>query len=204
MNMRTAEISRAFGDWLDRRSCPTDLRDKPTAARKESEALLACLLKFAPQSEYQPFVSRVLDQLDYQMKSRFWPTINEFASACSNIRKEMGKAGGRPDVLTDARDMRPEAITARAMVEGKPVGEGWLYGRDAVTMIAAKLIDEETMTRYRSGAFLARKSLYGEPAALAWETEAKARHEAAKRIHREPTGKHEVSMPNKRVLEGFV
>ena len=201
MNMRNSEISRDFGDWLDRRSCPTDLRDKPAAAMKESEALLACLLKFAPRSDYKPFTNRVLEQLDYQMKSRFWPTINEFASVCSNIRKETGKT--YVDETGGAKDMRAEAITARAMKEGKPVGEGWLYGRDAVTMIAARLIDEETMRKYRSGAFLARRKLYGEASALAWEVEAKSRHEDAKRIHREEPSSHDVSMPDKRVLSGF-
>lgn len=203
MNMRTAEISRDFAEWLDRRSCPNDLRDKPDAARREADALLNALLKFSPHSDFSPFVRRVLEQLDYQMKTRFWPPINEIAAVCANVRKDIRRENPQA-VKGEERDMRPEAITARAMAEGKAVGEGWLYGRDAVVMIAAKLIDKETMDRYRSAAFFARKDLYGEPAALAWEAEAKQRHEDAKAIHREaPTDGHDTTIPNKRVLREF-
>lgn len=203
MNMRTAEISRNFGEWMDRRSCPPDLKDKPEAARREADALLNALLKFAPQTDFSPFVRRVLEQLDYQMKTRFWPPINEIAAACANVRKDIRRENPQA-VVGEERDMRPEAITARAMAEGKTVGEGWLYGRDAVSMIAAKLIDKATMDAYRSGAFLARRALYGEPAALAWEAEAKQRHEDAKAIHREsPSEGRDTSMPDKRVLRGF-
>lgn len=203
MNFREVELGRIFSEWLDRRSCPLDLRDKPEAARKESDALLRCLLKFAPQSDYQPFANRALDQLDYQMKTRVWPTVNEFAAACSNVRKdqriENPSAGASGEI-----DMRPVAITSRAMAKGLPVGEGWLWGRNAVGMIAEGLIDRETMERYRSGAFLARKSVYGEPAALAWEAEAKQRHEDAKVIYRQSSAPgRDVRVPTNRALEGF-
>lgn len=203
MNMRTAEISRDFAEWLERRSCPTDLRDKPEAARREADALLKALLKFAPQTEFSPFVRSVLEQLDFQMKTRFWPAIHDVAAVCTNVRKEISRQNPKA-AMADDRDMRPEAITARAMMEGKPVGEGWLYGRDAVAMIAAKLIDKATMDAYRSGAFFARRDLYGEAAALAWEAEAKARHEDAKAIHREaPADGRDTSVPDKRVLREF-
>lgn len=201
---RNAEIARDFNEWMERRSCPSDLRDKPEAAKREAEALIAAILRFAPQNDYSPFVRRVLEQLDFQMKSRFWPTIHEMGAACSNVRKEMKRENPNAETGLAERDMRPEAITARAMLEGKPVAEGWLYGRGAVSMIVARLIDRETMTKYRSAAFLSRKAMYGEPAALAWEAEAKQRHEDAKTIRSETaTGGHDTTMPDKRALKEF-
>lgn len=200
MSLRNAEISQLLTRWLDRYSCPSHLREKPTAAQAEAEALAAVLTRFAPQSDYQPFVSRVFSTLDFQMKTRAWPTVAELGAICAAVRKDTAKAIG-PD---DAADMRPEAITARAMKAGRPVGESWLYGRQAVAMIAAGLIDRETMSRYRSGAFLARKAAYGEAEALAWEAEAKQRHEDAKVIHRQvPEAGRDVRVPTNQALDGF-
>jgi len=199
MSLRQSEITAALTRWLDRYSCPMNLRDKPQAAQAEAEALAGVLLRFAPQTEYQPFLNRVFSQLDYQMKTRAWPTVAEIGAVCSNVRK-----AATVGPVDSERDMRPVAIAARAMAEGKPVGEGWLYGRMAVEMIAERLVDKATMDKYRSGAFLHRKAVYGEPAALAWEAEAKARHEDAKHIFREsPTSGRDTSTPDKRVLQDF-
>jgi hypothetical protein len=203
MSLRKVEIAQALSNWLDRYSCPMHLREKPEAAQKEAEALAGVLTRFAPNEEFQPFLNRVFSQLDYQMKTRAWPTVSEMGAACSNVRKESRHGNSQGDTGLDV-DMRPEAITARAMLAGKPVGEGWLYGRSAVDMIAAGLIDKDTMDRYRSGAFFARKDLYGEEKALEWEAEAKARHEDAKRIRREsPVSGRDTSMPDKRAVPGF-
>ena len=184
MNFRQTEIANTLTEWLDRYSCPTSLRDKPKAAQAEAEALAGVLFRHAPRDEYRPFLNRVFSQLDYQMKTRAWPTVGEVGAVCVSILKDDAR-GGKAARIGDETDMRPCAIAARAMAEGKPVGEGWLYGRQAVELIAARLIDRETMTRYRSAAFLSRKAAYGEAAALAWEAEAKQRHEDARQIHRQ-------------------
>lgn len=76
-------------------------------------------------------------------------------------------------------------ITGNRMAAGEAVGEGYLYGADAVELIARKLVDRPVMTKYRSAAFFRRKDIYGEEAALRWEAEAKERHESAKRAHKE-------------------
>lgn len=203
MSFRQIEIATALTEWLDRYSCPANLRDKPKAAQAEAEALAAVLLRYAPSSDYQPFLNRVFSQLDYQLKTRAWPTVSEIAAVCVNTRKDAARDGQMPqDGKT--KDMRPCAIAARCMNEGKPVAEGWLYGRNAVEMIAERLIDQDTMTRYRSSAFLRRKDLYGEGPALAWEAAAKARHEDAKSIHRETSeAGRDLQIPTNRALEGF-
>lgn len=74
--------------------------------------------------------------------------------------------------------------TAERMARGEPVGEMWLYGILACEMGARRLIDETTMRAYRSGAFFARRDIYGEKEALAWEAAAKADHEKAKQVWR--------------------
>lgn len=178
MSLHRAEIQAILSRWLERYSPPAMIRENPRAQQDEADALLSVLVKFAPRSEPGPWVHRALDRLEYQMKTRAWPTKGELGSVCSNLRKE------RPtDIAGEGADMRPEAVAARLMQAGKHVGEGWLYGRLAVEMIAAQLVDRETMERYRSAAFLSRKATQGEAAALAWEADAKARHDEARRLH---------------------
>jgi hypothetical protein len=80
-------------------------------------------------------------------------------------------------------DDQTYTIIAKRMAVGEPVGEGYLYGREACEMISRRLVSQDVMTAYRSGAFLARRELYGQPAAVEWERNAKANHELARAIH---------------------
>lgn len=178
MNLRQTDIAKKLSDWLERFSVPIHLRDKSEAAQKEAESLARILCKFAPLNDYQPFLNRVFDVVEIQARHRAWPTVAEIGAVCSNLRKEA--APGMNEVkLRDAAE-----INAERMANGHVVAEGYLYGLAAVEMIARHLVSEPAMRNYRSGAFLARRDLYGEPAALAWEAEAKARHEAAKEVYR--------------------
>lgn len=184
-SLRNAEIAKHLNDWLfsGRYNPPRDFRGNERAERAEAEALLGVLLKFAPQVDPGPFIKRVLDQLEYQMKVRVWPNKGELGAVCANIRKEAplsNPAGAGPEV-----DMSDAAVAARKMQAGAPVGDGALWGIVAVELAARGLIDRDTMSRYRSSAFLARKSFYGEESALAWEAERKAAHEAAKAVWRD-------------------
>lgn len=76
-------------------------------------------------------------------------------------------------------------IAGNRMAANDPVGEAYLYGSDAVELIARGLVDEGTMRRYRSAAYFHRKDMYGQEAATAWEDSAKARHDAARVVYRE-------------------
>lgn len=181
---RNEEIARLFNDWLLRKTPPREFADRPQSAQAEAEALLKVLIKVAPSQGYVEFVNEALDALDHQMKTRFWPNVNELGAACSNVKKEKHRRGNF-QANAEGPDMRPEAITARKMQRGEPVGESWLYGRQACDLIASGLIDEPTMTAYRSGAFFARRAKYGQEAALEWEAEAKARHDDAKEIRKQ-------------------
>lgn len=72
-------------------------------------------------------------------------------------------------------------IMARRMNSGQHVGEGWLYGVLAVELEQSGLVATERLKEYRSGAFLARKQIYGLASALQWEREAQDRHASAER-----------------------
>lgn len=196
MNLRQAEITEMLDRWLDRLAPPRHLVEKPQAAQEEVEALLRILTKMAPQSDYQPFIRRVFDQVEYAAKTRTWPTVNELGAACSATRKESPKAA---DLTGGAEAKTPVQIAAARMARGEPVGDQWLWGSMACELIASREIDEATMKRYRSGAFFAQKATYGEEAALRWEAEMKARHEAAKDVWRDRQAREQrhITIPNK-------
>lgn len=184
-SLHKAEISGILLRWLERYVPPAAMKENARAQQDEAESLLAVLLKFAPAPEPGQWVHRVLRSLDYRVnKYRSWPTTAELAEACSDILKDDPKSP-----RAEGLDMRPEAITARRMEKGEPVGESWLYGRQACELIASGLITKAQMDAYRSGAFLQRREAYGEAEAIAWEAEAKQRHEDAREIHRQQAAK---------------
>jgi hypothetical protein len=193
MSLRNSEISGMMTRWLERFTPPLQIRDNERAQQDEAKALLGVLLKFAPQTGYDQFVSRAFDLLEYQMKTRAWPTKGELGAVCSNLRKD----APRPAELTTSATLDPVDIMARRMQRGEPVGEEWLYGRSACDLIASGKVDDCTMRRYRSGAHFARKDLYGQEAAQRWEDEAKARHDAARAAQQQPQTRHTVNVPNK-------
>jgi hypothetical protein len=197
MNFRTTEISQMLLRWLDRYSPPASMKDKPQAMQDEAEALLRVLLKFAPASDYVGWVNGALDSLEYQMKTRAWPTKGEMGAVCANLRKD--KAVNAEPVVFDTY-----SIMAAKMKAGGAVGEAYLYGREACEIIKRRLVTEETMKAYRSAAFLNRSQMYGEDAALKWEAQAKHDHEMAKAMLRDAeTQKRAVALPAMKPVRAY-
>lgn len=196
MSIREAEIAKHLTRWLDRYAVPFHMRDKPEACQAEAESLARILCRFAPEMDYVPFLNQVFDQVDFQMKTRAWPTVADVAEACSNAQKR-ARLTLQP---AEESDVGPVTILAQKMKRGEPVGEGYLWGIAAVELIAERLVDEVTMRSYRIGTLNNRKATYGEEAALQWEAEARDRHEAAKGLYRsrnDPHSHRRVVFPDK-------
>lgn len=186
-SLRSAEIGKQFQEWAERLTPPQGIKNNPKAMQAEWDALLKVLLRFAPGDGYNGWVAEALERCGMNLKTRAWPTVHELGAACSNFRKE-SRSG--PDAQAAPPMKSEHQIIADRMARGEPVGEGWLYGRAACELIRQRLVDQATMSAYRSGAFFARKDTYGQAAALAWEAEAKAKHEAAKEAFRDDTPHH--------------
>lgn len=181
--IRTDDIKAALTRWLDRYSPPASMKNNPQAVQDEVMGLLRLLLRHAPAINYDDWVAEVLERCSQVMKTRAYPTQHELGAECANYRKEMHTAGiGQGP--SEGWSVDPALFTSNKMARGEVVGEAWLYGISACEVIARKLISRETMEAYRSGAFLARRAMYGEEGARIWETDAKERHEAAKGLWR--------------------
>jgi len=184
MSLHDADVKARLMRFLDRKTTPRRLEGKPTAMEDEVRALAAAVTRIAPRdpeklADWWPVFEARLSEECGQM----WPTEKEIRDASQQTAKDTPQvfvSQGQSDEHT------PEAITGRRMAAGEAVGEEWLYGARAVALIAAGHVSKELMGRYRSAALHQRCEGHGgREAALAWEAEAKARHEAAKAIHRD-------------------
>lgn len=195
MSLHHADIQDRLSRFLDRKQMPRRLDGKVQAQQDEMKALTRVIARFAPRDpdalrQWWPSFEAALGLICGAM----WPTEKEAADA----GKQAVQAQPKPEKRDGDDGLDPVALKAAAMAEGKPVGESWLWGALACDLIASGLVDRETMTRYRSAAFLSRKATQGELAALAWEAEAKARHEAAKAMRRDKDRQpRDVAMPDK-------
>jgi hypothetical protein len=183
MNLHSADIASRLRRYLDRRQLPRRLEGKAQAEADELRALAATAERHAPRgaealAAWWPAFEASLGEISV---GGLWPTEREVKDAAAAARPALPRAAAD----TPAAD--PYAISAGRMSRGEPVGEGYLYGREACELIRRGLVDRDTMTAYRSGAFLARRKLHGEAAALAWEADAKDQHETAKIAFRDTT-----------------
>lgn len=197
MSLHEHDLSQRLKRFLDRKQMPRRFEGKPVAVEDEIKALASATARSAPRGAdalarwWEPFEAHLSEACGHS-----WPTEKEVAIAAKSASRQAPRVTGSSD-----RDMSPEAVAGRRMARSEDVGEGWLYGSDAVRLIATGNIDECTMSRYRSAAFLRRKRTYGEAEALKWETEAKARHDYARVVHRDrntPPEPRDTSLPDKR------
>lgn len=197
MSLHDSDITARFSRFLDRKALPRRLDGKPMAQDDEMRALVATITRYAPR--HPPALAAwwpVFEGALSEACGDYWPGEKQIKPAAQQASKDAPKMRDE----TGGPDMRPIAVAARRMQAGEAVGEAFLYGRMAVEMIAERLVDQDTMQRYRSGAFLARKATHGDDAALAWEAEAKVRHEAAKAVwygRKGPPVRHDTAIPDK-------
>jgi hypothetical protein len=186
MNMHEADIRGRLTRFLDRKQMPKRLEGKGGAMEDEISALTQAVLRNAPRStdrlaEWWPHFEAALGET---AMGGLWPTEREIRDAAKSVSVKASSVAAPPEQKTELQ------IVADRMSRGDPVAEGWLYGRAACEIIAARMVDEPTMRRYRSAAFMARKDAYGEAAALEWERQAKQRHAEAREAFKDRTPHH--------------
>lgn len=175
---REEQITEEFSDWLDRYTAPRSLQENEKARHAEMRALVKAILRFAPKVDYLSWLERVTSQLDYQQKTRSWPTVSEVGAVASNINK------ANPSHQGSEWTLDPLKIAAKRINGGEAVGDEWLYGRRAVELLASGEVHMDTLRPYRSSLYFRAKKLYGEEQARAMEADWIARHESAESHHR--------------------
>lgn len=174
------------GGLLHRYRMPEHLSDD--AIRDEVNLLVEDINQLIPNEQTENDLLLLFPEINSAIRRRHgaqgWPPAKVFIAATEDAVAAAAKkkAASQP---ARAASLDPFDITAAKMRAKEPVGEHFLWGRQAVELIARGLVDQSTMESYRAGAFEARKEHYGEDEAIRWENEAKARHLAAKEAYRQ-------------------
>lgn len=174
-------LYREPGGLLHRYRLPEHLSDD--AIRDEVNMLVDDVNGLIPSETTETELRLLLPDINTAIRRRHgaqgWPPAKIFIAATEDALSAAAKRRVETEpALTALRDTYQ--LTAAAMKAGQPVAEHFLWGRQAVEMIARGLVDQETMVRYRSAIYAALRDQYGEQRAQAWEDEAKARHQSAK------------------------
>ncbi len=201
MNLHDADIRARLLRFLDRKQMPKRLDGKGGALEDEIRALVSAILRNAPRStdrlaDWWPLFEASIGEICGGM----WPTEREVRDAAQRANADAPKVAAEPWSLD------PAEMAAKRMQAGEPVGEEWLYGIGACELAAKRLVTEDQMRAYRSGAFLSRREAYGEESALAWEAEAKDKHEKAKdmwRHRQDMPQRRDIRLPSKRETPGW-
>ena len=182
-------VTGKLRSYLDRKTAPRGIADKPAAMREELASLVRCVLRFAPRQQWEEWWPKFEDRLSEDATTRAWPTEGEVKKAAGLLR---GIVSVKP---AEGDEIDPLAIEAKRMAEGKPVGDEFLYGRRAVGLLRRGLVDQDTMRRYRSALYFSAKGVYGDEPARRMEAEWIARHEAAEKLTDEPQRRRGVGVP---------
>lgn len=194
MSYRNDALRSHLKSYLERRATPRHLEGKPAALAEEVDALSRAVGRFAPRDGYEEWWPKFIDKMDEGRRVATWPTVGDIKAAAQAVT---GPGSVRP---ANGDEINPLEIASGRMKRGEPVGDGYLYGKMAVDLIAAGLVDEDTMKRYRSAWFFNAKRVFGEEKALHMEAELKLRHDAAKEAFRQASRPRDVpAIPDKRM-----
>lgn len=177
MNLRAVEISKIFGLFLKRYTPPNGIKGDDDAMRAEMNSLLAVLVRFAPHQGYTDWVSAVLDDLEYSMETRAWPTKSQLGRACKERSKRQGVGRGEEYKVDPIRE------NARRIQARELVGDEWIYGRRAVELLASGLVTRGDIEAYRKGMAYDAKQIWGDDVAGSALARMEARHSAAEQLY---------------------
>lgn len=173
-NLHHADVTSRLRNFLDRRQPPRSFAGNEAAKSDQLAAYLSILTRAAPAAPaLDDWWGRFLDALSELSDTWAWPSEKEVRSAIkaangSAPRNQPGDAW-RPDSV---------AINLARLNSGEPIGEDWLWGRQALQLVAAGA-DRHVMRERRIAAAEAMAAIYGPDETRARLAVLKARHEAA-------------------------
>ena len=138
-------LTTRFNEWLERYAPPAHLRDRPEAAQREANALLAAVLRHAPESRVAEWIEALCTELDRAASSRCWPTVREVEAAAGKAHL----APGPREPVAGDWSLDDAAITAKRIRNREPFAENHLHGRIADEMLRRGLITSAELAELR-------------------------------------------------------
>lgn len=182
--------------FLSRRSMPTALRDSQQAQDDEIAAIVGLIAKFAPQrpEDLAAWWTNFEADLGQRNTTRSWPSEGEIAASCKAV------SSAPTHRLAEGTEIDANAINARRIKAGDPVGEFWVYGTMAAELLQSRAVTDADLRPYRSSLFFNDREVYGEEEARRMEGERLNRHaEAMRRVGGQ--AQRPMPIPDKRYVE---
>jgi len=176
MSIKAEFLKTKLTAYLERRSMPRSLADKPSAQHAELAALLACVNRLAPRDGFEDWWAMMEISIAENANTYAWPTEGDIKKAAGKIR------GPRKVTVSQGDELDPLKVMGERMEAGDAVGDGWIYGRLCVQLQRKRLLTPDTLRKYRSAWFFKQKDTYGEEQANAKEAEMMKRHKDAETL----------------------
>ena len=183
-NQRVRLITASLNEFLRLYKRPEHLDEQTalTELREMAEEMNLLIASTSGQSDLEAQIKQAFRNIRQTYKGRSWPTVSHVVDAMnvsakvSKPKQAEGKveAGWRPDTMQ---------IMANRMNAGEAVSDSYLYGRSAVELLKAGLVDRETLRKCRSELYFAAKNACGEDIAKSMEAGWIERHDYAERIY---------------------
>lgn len=190
MNLHDADILGRLKRFLERRTMPKALDDKPQAIADELAAMTRIISRHSDKNNFAAWWNRFEADLGERNETRSWPSEGEVSASC----RAVSNFGGTR--IAEQGSIDPHHIAAKRIAAGEAVGDEWIYGRRAGELVEKGLATEGQLRAYRSALFFRMKKMWGEDVAKKAESELIARHEGGKELTDGFRGS--VSIPDKR------
>ncbi len=193
MNSREQWLSDSLQRYLDRRSIPQGLRDKTRAIADEAAALVKSLLRCAPKQGYQEWWDEFSERLAEDAQTRAWPTEGEIKKAAIATPAQRQSHHTPADWTLD-----PMRVNEKRILAGEPVGEDWIWGRNAFLLVRETAVTEDMLSGYRQRQDAEFRDLYEPHVAERMMSERRAKHAAANAEGTAPAQQRDIPRPQAR------
>lgn len=177
---RVMAISSKLNTFLRQYQPPPNLDNEGRLAEIRATAEEINFL-ISASSNQESLAARVDDcfrQIRRTYSQRTWPTTSHFVKAM----EATSRAVQTPVSSEPLDDLK---IIAAKMSAGEAVGDGWLFGRNAVRLLRSGLVTTDQVRKYRSALFFSARDVGGKEYADRIEAELIERHDAGVAIERE-------------------
>lgn len=153
-------------DHLDNDQALIEIKAMATAVNKRIQSGLS-------QSAVLSKLDSAFQEVAELFRGREWPKPALFVEAMANVNRSAPSG----DVTADDWVLDPIQIAADRINAGDAVGDNWLYGHDAVSLMRSGMVSKETMRKYRSAMYFKTKDV------IKNEAEARRREDLLIRKH---------------------
>ena len=177
MTLHHAEITSRLRAFLKRRTIPTAIKTGENAIEDQIKAFVRVIARYAPQdpAAMDKFWGDFESDLGQRNTTWSWPSEGEVGAAAKAASPVVRQVGGQQGDGID-----PVAINLGRIQSGAPIGEDWLWGSNALRLIAAGA-DPAIMRNRRVSLANSMAALYGEDQTRSRLISLREKHEAAQR-----------------------